>query len=152
MAAQPSTSSLTPGTLVSGAKLEGMATQNDVRRIALALPEVQEGTDRFAFSVENKGKQKGIAWVWRERVHPKKARVPNPEVVAIQVPDLDEKEMLLASDDGSKFFTEPHYNGFPAVLVRLEAIEVDELEELIIDAWRSQAPAALVADFDAQTD
>ena len=152
MAAQPSTSSLTPGTLVSGAKLEGMATQNDVRRIALALPEVQEGTDRFAFSVENKGKQKGIAWVWRERVHPKKARVPNPEVVAIQVPDLDHKEMLLASDDGSKFFTEPHYNGFPAVLVRLEAIEVDELEELIIDAWRSQAPAALVADFDAQTD
>jgi len=137
---------------VSGAKLEGMATQDDVRRIALALPEVQEGTDRFAFSVENKGKQKGIAWVWRERVHPKKARVPNPEVVAIQVPDLDEKEMLLASDDGSKFFTEPHYNGFPAVLVRLEAIEVDELEELIIDAWRSQAPAALVADFDAQTD
>jgi hypothetical protein len=152
MAAQPSTSSLTLGTLVSGAKLEGMATQDDVRRIALALPEVQEGTDRFAFSVENKGKQKGIAWVWRERVHPKKARVPNPEVVAIQVPDLDEKEMLLASDDGSKFFTEPHYNGFPAVLVRLEAIEVDELEELIIDAWRSQAPAALVADFDAQTD
>jgi len=152
MAAQPSTSSLTPGTLVSGAKLEGMATQDDVRRIALALPEVQEGTDRFAFSVANKGKQKGIAWVWRERVHPKKARVPNPEVVAIQVPDLDEKEMLLASDDGSKFFTEPHYNGFPAVLVRLEAIEVDELEELIIDAWRSQAPAALVADFDAQTD
>ena len=137
---------------MSGAKLEGMATQDDVRRIALALPEVQEGTDRFAFSVENKGKQKGIAWVWRERVHPKKARVPNPEVVAIQVPDLDEKEMLLASDDGSKFFTEPHYNGFPAVLVRLEAIEVDELEELIIDAWRSQAPAALVADFDAQTD
>ena len=137
---------------MSGAKLEGMATQDDVRRIALALPEVQEGTDRFAFSVENKGKQKGIAWVWRERVHPKKARVPNPEVVAIQVPDLDEKEMLLASDDGSKFFTEPHYNGFPAVLVRLEAIEVDELEELIIDAWRSQAPAALVADFDARTD
>ena len=137
---------------MSGAKLEGMATQDDVRRIALALPEVQEGTDRFAFSVENKGKQKGIAWVWRERVHPKKARVPNPEVVAIQVPDLDEKEMLLASDDGSKFFTEPHYNGFPAVLVRLEAIDVDELEELIIDAWRSQAPAALVADFDAQTD
>ena len=137
---------------MSGAKLEGMATQEDVRRIALALPEVQEGTDRFAFSVENKGKQKGIAWVWRERVHPKKARVPNPEVVAIQVPDLDHKEMLLASDDGSKFFTEPHYNGFPAVLVRLEAIEVDELEELITDAWRSQAPAALVADFDAQTD
>ena len=124
---------------MSGAKLEGMATQNDVRRIALALPEVQEGTDRFAFSVENKGKQKGIAWVWRERVHPKKARVPNPEVVAIQVPDLDDKEMLLASDDGSKFFTEPHYNGFPAILVRLDAIDSDELEELITDAWEAMS-------------
>ncbi len=76
--------------------------------------------------------------------------MPNPEVVAIQVPDLDEKEMLLASDDGSKFFTDPHYNGFPAVLVRLEAIDVDELEELITDAWRSQAPPALVDVYDAE--
>jgi hypothetical protein len=126
-----------------------MATQDDVRRIALSLPEVQEGTDRFAFNVENKGKAKGIAWIWMERMHPKKARVPNPEVVAIRVADLEEKELLLASDDGSKFFTDPHYNGYPAVLVRLEAIDVDELEEMIIDAWRSQAPAALVEAFEA---
>ena len=127
-----------------------MATQDDVRRIALALPEVQEGTDRFAFNVENKGKARGVAWIWMERVHPKKARVPNPEVVAIRVADLEEKDMLLASDDGSKIFTEPHYNGYAAVLIRLEAIEVDELEELIIDAWRCQAPAALVEEFDAR--
>ncbi len=126
-----------------------MATEDDVRRIALSLPEVHESTDRFAFSVENKGKQKGIAWVWMERIHPKKARVPNPEVLAIQVPDLDEKELLLASDDGEKFFTDPHYNGFPAILVRLEAIDPDELEELLTDAWRCQAPKALVAEFDA---
>ena len=53
-----------------------MATQNDVRKIALALPGTTEGTDRFAFSVENKGKQKGFVWVWLERVEPKKARVP----------------------------------------------------------------------------
>jgi len=127
-----------------------VATQDDVRRIALSLPEVHEGTDRFAFSVANKGKQKGIAWIWMERVHPKKARVPNPEVVAIQVPDLDEKELLLASDNGEKLFTEPHYNGFPAILVRLGAIDVDELKELITDAWRCQAPKSLVADFDAR--
>lgn len=125
-----------------------MATQEDVRRIALSLPGVQEGTDRFAFSVANKGKQKGIAWVWMERIHPKKARVPNPEVLAIQVPDLDEKELLLASDSGEKFFTEPHYNGFPGILVRLDAIDVDELEELLTDAWRCQAPKALVEEFD----
>ncbi len=125
-----------------------MATQDDVRRIALSLPDVGENPDRFAFSVSNKGKHKGIAWVWMERLHPKKARVPNPEVVAIQVSDLEEKELLLASDDGSKIFTEPHYNGFPAILVRLEAIEVDELDELITDAWRCQAPKSLVEEFE----
>ncbi len=127
-----------------------MATQDDVRRIAMALPEVGESGDRFAFSVSEKGKEKGIAWVWMERLHPKKARVPNPEVLAIRVADLSEKEMLLASDDGSKFFTEPHYNGYPAILVRLEAIDVDELEELITDAWCCQAPKALVEEFMAK--
>ncbi len=74
----------------------------------------------------------------------------NPAVLGVQVADLEEKEMLLASDDGSKIFTEPHYNGYAAVLVRLEAIEVDELTELLTDAWRCQAPAALVEEFDAR--
>jgi hypothetical protein len=55
--------------------------------------------------------------------------------------------MLLASDD-EKFFTEPHYNGFPAVLVGLAAIDVDELEELLAEAWRCQAPKALVREPD----
>ena len=59
--------------------------------------------------------------------------------MAIRVADQLEKEILLRSDE-DKFFTEPHYNGFPAVLVRLPAIGVDELEELITNAWRYQAP------------
>ena len=121
-----------------------MATQDDVRLIALALPETVEADDRFAFSVVNKGKHKRIAWVWLERVHPKKARVPQPAVLAVQLASLTDKELLLASDDGGKFFTEPHYNGFPAILVRLAAIDVDELAELIKDAWRIQAPRQLV--------
>ena len=127
-----------------------MADQDDVRRIALALPETSEAEDRFAFSVRNKGKQKGFVWAWNERVEPKKPRVPRPDVVAIRVVDLADKEALLASGE-EKFFTEPHYNGFPAVLVRLPVIEVDELEELIIDAWRCQAPRALVDSFDRST-
>jgi hypothetical protein len=57
--------------------------------------------------------------------------------------------MLLASDS-DKFFTEPHYNGFPAVLVRLQAIGTSELRELIIEAWRTQAPRALVSEYDAR--
>jgi hypothetical protein len=125
-----------------------MADEDDVRRIALSLPETVEDEGRFAFSVRNGGKLKGIAWVWLERVDPKKARVPRPGVIAVRVANQSEKEMLLAADE-EKFFTEPHYNGFPAVLVRLAAIDVDELEELITDAWRCQAPRALVREFDA---
>jgi hypothetical protein len=112
-----------------------VADQSDVRRVALSLPGTSEAEDRFAFSVENKGKQKGFAWAWAERVEPKKPRVYRPDVLAVRVADQHEKQALLAADD-AKFFTEPHYNGFPAVLVRLPAIGADELAELIVDAWR----------------
>ena len=126
---------------------QGVADQHDVRRIALALPDTREADDGFRFSVGNGTKEKGFAWVWQERIHPKKARVPNPDVLAIRVANEAEKQLLLESD-GEKFFTEPHYNGFPAVLVRLAAVGTDELEELLVDGWRSQAPRALVADFE----
>jgi hypothetical protein len=125
-----------------------MADQNDVRRIALALPETTEAADRFAFSVRNKGKDKGFVWAWNERVEPKKPRVPRDDVVAIRVVDQEDKQALLASGE-EKFFTEPHYNGFPAILVRLPLIDVAELEELIVDGWRCQAPKSLVEAFDA---
>ena len=94
----------------------------------------------------SRGKLRGFAWAWNERIEPKKPRVPNPEVLAVRVASLAEKEELLAADP-DKFFTEPHYNGFPAVLVRLPAIDAGELAELITDAWRCQAPRALVAEF-----
>jgi hypothetical protein len=119
-----------------------MATQADVRRIALSLPEAEEADDRFAFSVPNKGKLKGFVWVWLERVLPIKPRVPNPGVIAVRVANLGQKDLLLSADP-AKFFTEPHYNGFPAVLVRLEAVSVADLKMLIAEAWRCQAPAAL---------
>ncbi|MGD9796595.1 MAG: MmcQ/YjbR family DNA-binding protein [Acidimicrobiia bacterium] len=122
-----------------------MATQDDVRRLALSLPGTSEVADRFAFSVENRGKQKDFAWIWMERVDPRKPRVPNPGVLAVRVANQAEKELLLAVDERI-YFTEPHYNGFPAVLVRLAAVEVDELAELLTDGWRCQAPAALVAE------
>jgi hypothetical protein len=119
-----------------------MATQADVRRIALSLPAAEETGDRFAFSVRNKGKLKGFVWVWMERVTPKKPRVPNPGVIAVRVANLGQKDLLLSADR-AKFFTEPHYDGFPAVLVRLDAVSVADLELLIADSWRCQAPADL---------
>lgn len=128
-----------------------MATQDDVRRIALALPQIEEGEDHFAFSVPTRGKQRGFAWVWMERVAPKKPRVAQPAVLAVRVANIEEKEALLALGEEC-YFTEPHYNGFPAILVRLAAIEVDELEALLIDAWRCMAPKPLVAEYDALTE
>jgi len=124
-----------------------MATQADVRRIALTLPGTMEGTERFAFSVENKGKQKGFVWVWMERKDPKKARTPCPTVLAVRVRDQAEKATLLAGDP-DVFFTEPHYNGFPAVLVRLPKVPRALLRKLIVDAWRCQAPRKLLEEFE----
>ncbi len=116
-----------------------MATRAQVRRIALSLPAVEEGKDHFAFSVPNKGKLKGFVWVWMERVSPKKPRVPNPSVIAVRVANLGQKSAVLVADP-KKFFTEPHYDGFPAVLVRLDAVTVADLKVLIAEAWRCQAP------------
>ena len=116
-----------------------MATQADVRRIALKLPDTEESDGRFAFSVLNKGKPKGFAWVWMERVTPKKPRVPNPGVLAVRVANEGQKQALIAAEP-KKFFTEPHYNGFPAVLVRLDAVTATDLRVLLAEAWRCQAP------------
>lgn len=123
-----------------------MATQNDVRKIVLALPATREVQKRFAFEVLNGSKYKGFAWVWLQRIDPRKPRVPCPDVLGVRVGSLDAKEILLMADS-RKFFTEPHYDGYPAVLVRLKEIGRAELGELLTQAWAVQAPKALVAKF-----
>lgn len=115
-----------------------MATIEDLRRIALALPGAQEGESGGFGVADLKGKFRGFAWVWLERLDPKKARIPNPEVWAVTVPSLAAKDVILDSNP-EVYFTEPHYNGFPAVLVRLAEIEIAELETLIEQAWHHQA-------------
>ena len=107
-----------------------MATQADVRRIARKLPGVEETPGRFAFTVLHKKKQKGFAWVWQERIDPKKARVANPRVIAVRTTNVAERDAMI-SREPKKFFTEPHYNGFPAVLVRLEAVTSADLRILL---------------------
>ncbi len=120
-----------------------MATQADVRRIALSFPGTEETPGSFAFWVSNKGKPGKFLWVWLERIEPGKPRVPNPGVIAVRVANLAQKDLLLSADP-VKFFTEPHYNGFPAVLVRLKAVTAAELKVVIGEAWRCQAPKDLV--------
>ena len=127
-----------------------MATQADVRRIAMALPGTEEAEGRFAFSVLNKGKLKGYAWVWLERVEPKKPRVPNKDVLAVRVANMRDRDVMI-SVDPAKFFTEPHYNGFPAVLVRLAAMTAADLRELLTEAWRCQAPRDVVKHAEARS-
>ena len=109
-----------------------MATEEDVRRIALSLPEVIEkpwyGTPGFRV------KDKSFLRVRSEA----------EGGLVVFVSDLDEKEMLLASDP-EKFFTTPHYDGYPVVLVNLPAVDVDELTELIVDSWRVKAPKRVLA-------
>lgn len=127
-----------------------MATQADIRRIALALPETEEAENKFAFSVRNKDKLKGFVWVWMERIDPKKPRVANPTVVAIRVPTLGQRDAMISAEP-RKFFTEPHYAGFPAVLARIAELTVADLRELIPTAWRTQAPRALTGDASTKT-
>lgn len=115
-----------------------MADQHDVRRIALALPGTTEDPTSFRFLVAGKA----FAWVWLERSAPKGPRIANPGVLAVRVAGEIEKDDLLALAS-TVFFTEPHYDGFPAILVRLAAIDEAHLADLLARAWRLQAPARL---------
>lgn len=116
-----------------------VASQDDVRRIALSLPETTEDPNGFGFYVAGKP----FAWSWLERVDPKRARVPNADVVAVRVGNEFEKEILIDMNP-DVFFTEPHYDGYPAILVRLSAIDLDLLGVVLTDAWRCRAPKRLL--------
>ena len=122
-----------------------MADQNDVRQIAMSLPDVTEGEGNFSFKVAGKS----FVWIYLERIDPKKARVPNPKAVAIRISGEAEKQTLIASDP-TKYFTTDHYNGYPAILVHLPQIELDELEDLLTDGWYLRAPKKLQQAFDTQ--
>ena len=116
-----------------------MATQADVRRIALKLPGVTESRTDFAFGVIVKAKHKGFVWSWKERIDPGKARVPNAKVVAIRTTSVAERDAMV-SREPKKFFTEPHYAGFPAVLVRLDGVTSADLRILLEEGRRTLVP------------
>ena len=113
-----------------------MADWDTVRELALSLPEVEAGTSgRIAFSVRGKG----FAWEARER---------DGGGLAVRV-DRDEKQLILDANP-DVYFTSPHYNGFPAVQIRVEAIGRDELRDRLEDAWLIQAPKTLAATYVAE--
>jgi len=109
-----------------------------VRVLARAFPEVEESTQgRIAFSVRGKG----FAWEARER---------DGGGLAVRV-DRDEKQLFLDANP-EVYFTSPHYNGFPAVQIRLEQIDEDELRERLEDAWLIQAPKRLASAYVANAE
>lgn len=123
-----------------------MASWDDVRRIALDLPET---TERASHDGLPAWRVRDRHFVWerplrRADLDALGDAAPDGPILGIQVPDLGAKEALLA-DDPAVYFTTPHFNGYPAVLVRLDRIDVDELTEVITEAWYARAPKRLAA-------
>jgi hypothetical protein len=120
-----------------------MAGWDDVRRIALELPETREESSRglAAWRVRDK------LFVWERPLRPSDLHAlgdaaPDGPILGAIVEHLGAKEALIA-DGPSIYFTTPHFDGYPAVLVRLPRIATGELEELIVEAWLSRAPKRL---------
>jgi hypothetical protein len=117
-----------------------VANWDDVRRIALSLPETREDLRRglMFWVVRDK------LFVWERPLRQSDLRalgdaVPEGPILGARVEHLVAKEALIA-DDPDVYFTTPHFDGYPAVLVLLERIAAEELEELVVEAWLARAP------------
>jgi hypothetical protein len=124
-----------------------VASWDDVRRIALALPETHERASHgnTAWRVRDK------LFVWERPLRRADLRAlgdaaPAGPILGARVEHVGAKEALLA-DDPRVYFTTPHFDGYAAILVRLEEIGVDELEEVIVEAWLVQAPKRLATEY-----
>jgi hypothetical protein len=120
-----------------------MATWQDVREIALGLPETSERVSRE----RSQWRVKEKLFVWERPLRPKEveafgASAPDGPILGARVEHLGAKEALL-NDDPDIFFTTSHFDGYPAVLVLLERISVAELDEVIVEAWLARAPRQL---------
>ena len=118
-----------------------MAGADDVCRLALALPHVEEiDSDGFDFRVGGSG----FVWSYPER-RPGRPRMIRTDIAVLYVGDEAEKQALLLGEP-ELFFTTPGYDGWPLVMLRLDRVSVGRLAELVTDAWRMRAPAALAGD------
>jgi hypothetical protein len=121
-----------------------VADADDVRSLALGLPEVEEiDSDGFDFRVGGKG----FVWSYPERL-PGRPRVIRTDVAVLYVGDEAEKQALLLGEP-DLFFTTPGYDGWPLVMLRLPAVGVERLAELVSDAWRMRAPGDLGSELEA---
>jgi hypothetical protein len=120
-----------------------MATWDDVREIALALPETDERPSHGNAFWRVKGK--GFVWERPLRGTDLKAlgdAAPDGPILGVRVEHLGAKEALI-QDDPELYFTTPHFDGYAAVLVRLEQIDLEELREIVVEAWLCRSPRKL---------
>jgi hypothetical protein len=118
-----------------------MASWDDVRRIALALPEAAESASSGGQAM---WRVRGKLFTWERPLRDSELealgkKAPIGPILAARVEHLHAKEAILA-DDPRVYFTTPHFDGHPSVLVRLEKVDLNELEELIVEAWLARAP------------
>ena len=124
-----------------------MATWSNVRRLALALPETSERLSRELSQWRVRDK----LFVWERPLRKGErealgAAAPDGPILGARVEHLVAKEAMLA-DDPEVYFTTSHFDGYPAVLVRLDRISGRELEEVVVEAWLARAPARLARAF-----
>ena len=118
-----------------------MADAEDVRRLALRLPGVEEiDSDGFDFRVGGKG----FVWSYPER-EPGRGRTIRTDIAVLFVGDEAEKQALLLGEP-ELFFTTPGYDGLPLVMLRLAEVDTGRLAELVTDAWLMRAPAGLASE------
>ena len=131
----------------SGDGASSVASWDAVRRLALSLPEAHERQSRglAQWRVTDK------LFVWERPLRASDLRAlgddaPEGPILGARVEHLLAKEALLA-DEPAVYFTTPHFDGYPAVLVRLEEISEAELEELVVEAWLCRAPKRLARQY-----
>jgi hypothetical protein len=127
-----------------------MADWDDVRRIAMGLPETNERPSHG--SAFWRVKDKGFVWerpLRKSDLAALGAGAPTGEILGARVEHLVAKEAMLADPSGI-YFTTPHFDGYPSVLVQLDLISVEELEEVIVEAWLCRAPPKLAEAFLAE--
>ena len=124
-----------------------MATWEQVRRYALALPGAAEETSRghAAWTVNKK------FFLWERPLRKSDLAAlgdaaPAGEILGIRTADLEMKEAILRSDP-KVFFTIPHFDGYPAVLIELAKISAKELKSVIEEAWLARAPERAVREY-----
>jgi hypothetical protein len=120
-----------------------VATWDDVRRLALALPETGERESRGLRQWRVKDK----LFVWERPLRGSDLEAlgdaaPDGPILGARVEHLVAKEALVADDSGV-YFTTPHFDGYPAILVQLDVITLADLEEVTIEAWLARAPGKL---------